>query len=322
MEARMSLRSPAAALHWSRINEVGFLAGMWLLFSVYKALGRWPFRALLYPVLGWYLLIKPSARKASSVYLKRVRKAAQARRGLTVFRHFSAFAECILDKALLWGGLLDVSSTVCHGQDELAADIASGRGGLIVCSHFGNLELCRVLGRRHAGLKMTVLVHTRHAKKFNELLASLDESSRLDLVQVTEISPATAIALAEKVGRGEFIVIAGDRTPVSNGRHVVPVEFLGAPAPLPTGPYILASLLQCPVYLMFSMRRGHGFEIRFERFRDMIRLPRQQREEGLRQLAQDYARRLEHYCMIEPLQWFNFYDFWHFPDEGTNDASR
>jgi predicted LPLAT superfamily acyltransferase len=25
----------------------------------------------------------------------------------------------------------------------------------------------------------------------------------------------------------------------------------------------------------------------------------------------EYACRLEHFCLRAPLQWFNFYDFWH-----------
>ncbi|MBW9336987.1 acyltransferase, partial [Herbaspirillum sp. RU 5E] len=81
--------------------------------------------------------------------------------------------------------------------------IAAGHGGLIICTHLGNLELCRVLGRQHPALKLTVLVHTRHAHAFNQLLAQLDPGSQLNLMQVTDMSPATAMVLAEKVAQGE-----------------------------------------------------------------------------------------------------------------------
>jgi predicted LPLAT superfamily acyltransferase len=52
-------------------------------------------------------------------------------------------------------------------------------------------------------------------------------------------------------------------------------------------------------------------EIHFELFRESIHLPHEGRDEALAGLAADYARRLEYFCLRAPLQWFNFYDFWH-----------
>ena len=75
--------------------------------------------------------------------------------------------------------------------------------------------------------------------------------------------------------------------------------------------YVMASLLQCPVYLLFSLRRGRGSEIHFELFRESIQLAAQDRaRRACRCLAAAYAARLEYYCRRAPLQWFNFYDFW------------
>jgi predicted LPLAT superfamily acyltransferase len=167
-----------------------------------------------------------------------------------------------------------------------------------------------------------VLVHTKHAQIFNRLLGQLDPKSQLNLMQVTEISPATAVLLSEKIGRGEFVAIAGDRIPVSSSPRVALAKFLGEMAPFPVGPYILASLLRCPVYLLFSLRAGHASEIHFELFRESIRLPRKSRDAALAGLVGEYARRLEHFCLRAPLQWFNFYDFWHLSTVDTPDAFR
>ena len=167
-----------------------------------------------------------------------------------------AFAENILDKMLLWSGSLQTDQVKFVGKELIMAQIAAQRGGLLICCHLGNLELCRLLSKQMAGLKMTVLIHTKHAERFNRLLAQLDPESQLNLMQVTELSPATAILLAEKIAQGEFVAIAGDRIPVSPHPRVALAEFLGAAAPFPVGPYIMASLFQCPVYLLFSLRHG------------------------------------------------------------------
>ena len=311
--------------HWTQISEFGSVAGMRLMFSTCRILGRWPFRVVLYPVLLWYMVTKPEARASSSDYLRRIatfQGASRIRPGMvTVLRHFASFAENLLDKMLLWSGLFKTDRVEFHGQEQMVALMAAQRGGLLICSHLGNLELCRILSRR-VGFKLTVLVHTKHAQIFNRLLGQLDPKSQLNLMQVTEISPATAVLLSEKIGRGEFVAIAGDRIPVSSSPRVVLAKFLGATAPFPVGPYILASLLQCPTYLMFSMRTGHTSEIHFELFRESIHLPHKGRDEALANLVGEYARRLEHFCLRAPLQWFNFYDFWHLPALDTPDAFR
>ncbi|PFH12601.1 putative LPLAT superfamily acyltransferase [Collimonas sp. PA-H2] len=317
-----------AQQHWAQINEASFVGGMRLLFWVYRIAGRWPFRIALYPVLGWYLLSKPAARRASMTYLQRlctfdpaVGRINRIRPGLRgVFQHFASFAENILDKMLLWGGLFKTAEVVSFGREQMLENIQAQRGGLLICAHLGNLELCRVLSRQRQALRITVLVHTKHAQAFNRLLAKLDPDSQLNLMQVSEMTPATAMILAEKVGRGEFVAIAGDRIPVSAAPRVARASFLGKTAAFPVGPYVLASLLQCPVYLLFSMTKNGHSECHFELFRETIRLPRKERDLILNELAAAYAARLEHFCLRAPLQWFNFYDFWQL--SGYKDASR
>jgi predicted LPLAT superfamily acyltransferase len=296
---------------------------MRFLFGVYRLLGRWPFRLVLYPVLLWYVLSKPLARRASRAYLERASRFATVRTGfIGVLHHFAAFAESILDKMLLWGGLFKMNQVSLHGAADIDRLIAERRGALLICSHFGNLELGRVLSRQHGNMRLTILVHTKHARAFNQMLAALNPDSGLNLMQVTEMTPHTAMLLAEKIADGEFVVIAGDRIPVALHPRVVTAEFLGAPAAFPIGPYVLASILQCPTYLLFAVQRDGRCEVHFELLRESVRVPRKEREEALRPLVADYAARLQHHCLRAPLQWFNFYDFWHLPTLENTDASR
>lgn len=307
--------------HWASINEFSFVAGMRLMFWICKVFGRWPFRVILYPVLFWYVITKPAARRASTNYLQHVNALRPVDTSIVgVFRHFGAFAEMMLDKMLLWSGLFDTSHVQYFGGEVMRTAIQQKRGAVLICSHFGNLDLCRVLSGRHSELKLTILVHTKHAKMFNDMLESINPASQMNLMQVTEITPATAMILAERVGRGEFVVIAGDRIPVSENPRVVRTSFLGEPAPFPVGPYILSSVLQCPIIMLFSLQQKQGYEIHCALLRDAIRLPRKARDQALQELAADYAQHLEQYCLSAPLQWFNFYDYWQMPEWKSTDA--
>lgn len=308
----MTAKAAGPSRHWAQIDEVSFIAGMRLLFWLGRVLGRWPFRLVLYPVLLWYVIAKPWARAASQNYLRRMAGLdGVTDSGLIgVLRHFASFGECILDKLLLWCGLFDTGAVAVHGDELIARQIASQQGGLIICCHLGNLELCRLMSKRQPGLKLTVLLHTKHATRFNHLLAQVNPDSQLNIMQVTELTPAAAALLDAKIAQGEFVAIAGDRIPVAPTPRVAWAPFLGGMAPFPVGPYVMASLFHCPVYLLFSLRGRQGWEIHFEPFRQSIRLPRQDRQAALAALAGAYAARLEHYCRQAPLQWFNFYDFW------------
>lgn len=314
------------ARHWASINEASCVAGMRLLFWVCRVFGRWPFRAVLMLVLPWYVLTQGRARRASSAYLRRVGAPAGV---LGVVRHFGAFAEAILDKMLLWGGLFDFDRVRVHGGEPLLAMAARGQGALLVCSHLGNLDLCRALSLRTPGLRVTVLVHTRHAQAFNAMLARLDPRSTLNLIQVTDMDAALAMRLSERVARGEFVVIAGDRVPVAapgaaNSSRVATATLLGQPAAFPVGPYVMAAALGCPLYAMFATREGDddGHAVHFEHMRDAVVLPRRARDAALADLAADYAARLERHVRRAPLEWFNFYDFWHRFDTEFADAAQ
>jgi predicted LPLAT superfamily acyltransferase len=302
---------------------------MRLLFWLGRVLGRWPFRVVLYPVLLWYVIAKPWARAASKDFLRRMAKldgatgeAAIDTGVIGVLRHFASFGECILDKLLLWCGLFDTGAVEIHGVEQIAGQVAGKRGGLIICCHLGNLELCRVMSKRQPGLKLTVLLHTKHATRFNQLLAQVNPDSQLNIMQVTELTPATAALLQDKIDHGEFVAVAGDRIPVAPEPRVALAPFLGAMAPFPVGPYVMASLFRCPVYLLFSLSTRRGWEIHFESFRESIRLPRKDRAAALAALAGAYAARLESYCRQAPLQWFNFYDFWHVDRLNDDHAAR
>ena len=132
------------------------------------------------------------------------------------------------------------------------------------------------------------------------------------LISVQSFTADIAILLAEKVEKGEFIVILGDRSPAGARDRVETVSFLGKPAPWPTGPMILASLLHCPIFLIFCLRtKGRRFHVHLEPFEaERLDLPRKERQAHLRQAIDRYARIVEKHCCIAPYQWFNFYDFW------------
>lgn len=299
--------------HWAQIEEATFVAGMWLLYRIHRWLGRYPFLLFLYPVVLYYWATRSLARRSSRQYLERLQQHCGAFDGAPTWRHelrhFLCFADTILDKLLAWSGRYRFERVHYQGLEPVQQLILEQRGAVFVVGHVGCLELCQAVAERQPGMKLTVLVHTRHAQRFNRLLQRLNPGASVRLLQVTEVSAATAVDLAHRVQRGEFVAIAGDRVPVTDSK-TASADFLGHPARFPVGAYVIAALLKCPLYFLACVHRDDGYLIRFDRWSDRLELPRQQRDLVLQQCAQGFARWLENLLRESPYDWFNFFPFW------------
>ena len=304
-----------ATRHWASLEESSFIWGIRVLLWVYRVFGRWVFRLFLRPVVSYYFLMGRTARNASREYLQHLAQTFPELRlsasWWQSYRHFLSFGETLLDKLIAWTGGIDPNQVDFPNRQQLLDLIAQKRGAMLLSGHIGNLELCQAIANMRGHIHLNILVHTRHAEKFNRLLGGNQGSATIKLIQVTELNPAVAIDLQEKIERGEFLVMVGDRVPV-DGSRTVTTDFLGQPAEFPQGPYLLASLLRCPVYTLFCYPTKGRFHIHLQPFAEAIRIPRKepQRQQMLKTLAQRYAECLENHCHAEPLQWFNFYPYW------------
>ena len=303
------------SLHWASIGEAGAVAGMRIMVWVHRALGRRIFNVVLVPVMAYYFLVRREARRSSVDFLLRVKKYDPTLLdGGPVywlsFRHFIAFGRSLIDKYMAW---VKTPDTIAMDKDQekmLFHLVDSGVGCLIIGSHFGNLEYSRGIAHRHPDLVINVLTYDQHAAKFVQLMTESEPESRLHLIQVTDLDVATALELKSRLDRGEWLVIAGDRVPLGESGRVSKPEFFGQPARFPIGPYVLANLLQCPVYLFHCFLVDGAYRLILEKFEDKVVLPRSAKTEELDRLAQKYASALQGQVECSPLQWFNFFDFW------------
>jgi|JI10StandDraft_1071094.scaffolds.fasta_scaffold622560_2 predicted LPLAT superfamily acyltransferase len=298
--------------HWSEFREVGFLAGMRLVFWLYRHGGALLFTVALQPVVFYYFASNGVARTASREFLQRAGTAGADVSGswLEVYRHFLAFARSTIDKLGVWADSSRFEPVTFRNRQILLDQLATGRGGILLGAHLGNMEICRSFSRATKGLKLNILVHTQHADMFNQLLQELHLHAELELIEVSKLSPVTAIRLADCIERGEFIAILADRIPVASRGRCRELEFLGAKALFPEGPFILASLLKCAVFTLFCTRGEDGYEIRCDKFADRVYLPRPSRGSALQKYMQRFVKILEENVRLTPLQWFNFYPFW------------
>lgn len=303
-------RPPAIrdSTHWSALAERGLYWGLRLAAFLYGLLGRRGSMIALSPVVLYFYLTGTQQRRASRDFLRRALGREVGFRDS--YRHFRSFMGRALDTFAGWAGKLPPGSVVEAEIEPLRAAEASAEGALFIISHHGNVDVTRATLDPATRRRLVVLVHTHHAQNYNRVLKEFNPEAAINTFQVTDMGPDTAIAMQERIEKGDWLFIAGDRTPVGGGQRVSSVPFLGAPAAFSQGPYILAALLSCPVYLMFCRRDGARFSLSVERFAERIVLPRGRRGEALADYAAQYAKRLEAQALVDPYQWYNFFDFW------------
>ena len=298
--------------HWSDQKEKGTYLGLKFLFTVYKWFGRKIFSIFLHPVMFFFFVFSPEKRKASRKYLEIVDQQLGIKKNVRwyhVYQHFTSFGYSALDKLAAWLDK-DLPIKKFYGEEDFAQLEQEGKGAVFIGSHLGNLEYCRALSRTATKKTINAVVYTEHAENFARTLREINPDFDVNLIQVSSFGVDTAIKFREKISNGEILVIVGDRTsPYAHDRNIYS-EFLGQQAPFPQGPFVLASLMDCPVYLLFCINEGDGYSIYLVHFKDKAYLPRDNRESALSMLIQHYAQRLEYYCKKAPMQWFNFFDFW------------
>lgn len=315
--------------HWAQQDEVKGLWGMRLMLRVWELLGRRAFTVLLWPVIGVYWLIARPARQASRQWMARVKQELRQRSmpvpsRLNSFFHFMRFGNAMLDKVASWRGELKLHRDIVFapGASE-ALNIAAPQGKLLLASHLGDVEACRALAQLEGSKIINALVFSENAQRFKQIMSEMAPEAGVNLMSVTDIGPDTAIAIKEKLERGEWVAIVGDRIAVNPQRggewRVIWSRFMGQPAPFPQGPFILASILRCPVVLIFALRQQGKLVLHCEPFADPLRLPRGERQRALQDTVDRYAQRLEHYALMSPLDWFNFFDFWHLPESSEKE---
>ena len=167
------MSNPSQPQHWADIGESTSVAGIWLRYWVHRLLGRWPFRICVYPAVFVHWALNPRLRAASLQYLRRVEAATHAighePGAIDSLRHVGLFAESMLDKLLAASGRYRIAGVETEGRERLYEDAAAGKGGVMVAAHMGCLEIGRAIAEHRGTVRLNILVHTRHAVRFNRL---------------------------------------------------------------------------------------------------------------------------------------------------------
>ena len=302
-------RIPPPGAAW-RGRHLGNLWGWSFFLGMIRLLGRRPTYAAMAVMASFYLLFAGSHRAGVLAYLRRARAAGvRVSTGWAgAWRVFFAFACSLVDRfALLARG--PEGFRIVHEDTARAKEVLRERGAIFLTAHLGNPDLgAMALQTVEYQRPVHVLQFTAGDDPYMALLRRYLGPQAPRVISLNEGAELASLEAIRALRAGGILALKGDRVV---DERTVEVSLLGAPARLPTGPFLLAALSGAPLFVLgcfkegpdaYRVIAGEPWELRFS--------TRAGREAELAAWAQRFAAQLEAWIRRYPTQWYNFHDPW------------
>ncbi|HET7034998.1 MAG TPA: hypothetical protein VFI42_04885 [Thermomicrobiaceae bacterium] len=185
--------------------------------------------------------------------------------------------------------------------ERLDRALSLGRGALAVTAHFGAFDYVGQLVAME-GYNVTALT-TRTVPEF--IYSTVTHLRSCRGMALAEATPGGVRRALLAVRRGGVVVLLADRDFHQSGE---PIDFFGRPTTLPVGPARLARDTGAPILLMFTRRRGLGYDFVLEEPFTVERT-----EDAARDIRVAMGRIVAHFEQViraDPAQWVMFQEVW------------
>jgi len=266
-----------------------------------RTIGR-PFcRALLYPIVLYFILTDATARRSSQEFL--IAALGRRVRWSDVFTHLHTFAATLLDRVYLAGGQFHRFQISIEGAELVTEALRGGKGCLLLGSHLGPFDLMMLANQTLVEQPLTILMHIDPRSRVRRILGLEDQASRVIALD----RPDSLVRAYAALERGGLVAALADR--VDGKAPTLMAPFFGQPAAFPLGPHVLAARAAAPVLMCFGLYEGGSrYRIEFTEFGPAS--DRFGRGAALQPAVDRYAARLEAHARRFPYNWFNFYPYW------------
>jgi predicted LPLAT superfamily acyltransferase len=285
---------------WTAKAERGSAVLIRLIVWLARRAGRSACRALLYPIVAYFVVTDRTARCASREFLSAA--CGRPARWRDVFAHVYAFAATLLDRVYMAAGDFGRFEVTIEGLPLVERALEAGRGCVLLGSHLGSFDLLMLARQAMDRRPVSVLMRVDPRARLRRL-AGIDDAG-LEVIEVGR--PDSLLRAHEVLERGGIVAALADRV---DGGARLPVSFLGRPAAMPLAPHVLAARSGANVLMCFGLYEGaNRYRIEFVEFGPPA--PPRARGAELQPVVDRYAAGLEHHARRWPLNWFNFYPYW------------
>lgn len=286
--------------------------GFWVPTLVWAST-RWPL-PLMYWMARWlvivpFVLLRPKYMRAVRGNYSRILGLPSSHRkvGEVAWRMMVAHAYHWID-FFRWSqqpdGRIEAAVAAVEGGEYYEAARASGRGTLLLTAHMGNPEVGAVaLGKTKE--PVTLLYWRDRFATAEEFRTRMRALGRVRGIPV-DASPFSVVPALRVLREGGILAAHGDRDFNNAGW---PVDFFGAPARFPPGPFLLACRANAVIVpVFFLLEADRRFRVIYERPIELK--PGGDEKSKVRQAMASWVEVLQRRIAERPHQWYCFYPFW------------
>jgi Kdo2-lipid IVA lauroyltransferase/acyltransferase len=289
-----------------RLRQNARFDGLW--WRKLAALGcgygpEWVKRSLPAPTAAMiFLLVRLNRRGAIANMARILGTTRRAEAVLAALRMYAEFARCMTETMESYGPCPPPIRVDVPERDNVADALREGRGAVVVTAHFGNWDIAAKTLHEH-GRPINLVMAREGNATTNQYVRAARERAGVQVIY-SDTSVLSSLNMIRALRRNEIVAIQLDRSQGAVGARLVP--FFGAPAPFPSGPFILARAVGAPLIPVFTPRLGtRHYAIRIG---DRFNVPRETR--ALDRVMAEVVRLFEDTVRAFPNQWFQFAPFW------------
>jgi len=262
----------------------------------------------------YYLIAARKRAGAIYSYLRHRQGFSVWRSAIGTYRNHLLFAKFLMDRFYIYAGHKDKFNSASLEKDVVVKYFSTDKPLVMVSAHVGNFEISSYLCGK-LPKKLNVLAFAGETEQMQKFRSSAMEENNIEMIPVRE-DMEHIFRLNDVIREGEAITMAGDR--VFTGRRNHKFMFLGKEALFPTGIYAIAERYKADIIAMFVLGTKKNFNYKIHVEPITIDPAIKGRDERARAYGQKYVDILEKVIKENPLQWFNFYDFWNIEGDENN----
>jgi predicted LPLAT superfamily acyltransferase len=186
---------------------------------------------------------------------------------------------------------------------------ARGRGLIILSAHIGNWEFAGRFLAAEVERKVNLVMLDEERAEIKAALRDATRRRNAAVIAMDDTGMNAVVEIRAALARNEIVCMLGDRS--IDPRTSCAVDFLGAPALFPNGPFAVAAITGASILPTFTLKTGpRTYTIILHPSFVFSGTGRDSRESWMRESMRAYVRAFEGLVRRFPYQWGNFYDFW------------
>lgn len=280
----------------------GTLLGYKIFVFCIKKLGIKTAYSVLVFVAFYYFLFARKSNKTTLYYLRERLKYSYLKSIAMLYKSYFTFGQIILDKTAISAGLRSKFTYEFDGIEVLKQLLEEKRGGVLISAHIGNFEIAQhFFADIDLEFQINMVTTDLEHSVIKEYLESVTQKSAIKFIIVRD-DMSHIFEINNALSNNELICFTGDR--YFEGTKSMTESLLGEEANFPAGPFLIASRLKVPVVFVYVMKEPKLHYHLYARVAEV----KQRDEKGL---LKAYTQSVEAMLGKYPLQWFNYFMFWH-----------